>query len=355
MVSTFVLLTLINLFQALEIFCQNLQSFKLSTSNSYNISIINPPEETYFLIGKENEYPELEYNYSSGEWISKLSIYSVTQYYLQATNLYVGRNYLNESINLSICSFKHLNGPFNLAVVEKDPSECDPRCSIYGKKCSQANCVCNDGYFGRSCELKLHIIYSGYSKSFKALPYSLTFFKINTDSKLFFKDKQDTTHIFFAKKYIPSFFVFDNYRTQNKSDSSGSFDSFTVFCASDQSCHFQISSETEVLSLSRVSIIAISVVLGVLFFIVIIAVIIKLRCARNRMKNNNLNEAELDEFAPKEKFSGPEDTCSICLNDFTQKEEIRKIKKCNHVFHVNCIDAWLIQKAVCPNCNKRLK
>ena len=355
MVSTFVLIFLINLIHALEIFCQNLGTYQLPPLKSYNISIIDPPEETYFLIGLENIYPELKYNYLTGEWISNLSVFSVTQYTLQSTNLYISTENVSESGCFSICSFKQLNGPYNLSLVEYDPHECDPRCSIYGKSCDNGTCICDDGYFGRSCELKFYVIYSDYSKSFKALPYSLTFFVINTDVKIFFEDKQDLTHIFFGREILPSFFKFDDYKTQNKSKYSGSFSYFTVFCASDQKCNFKISSEANGLSLTRDSIIAISVVLGVVFLIVIIAVMIKIRYSRNRMRNNKLQESEIDKFAPKEKFLGSEDTCSICLNDFVTKEEIRRIKKCNHAFHVKCIDEWLIQKAVCPNCNKRLK
>ena len=249
----------------------------------------------------------------------------------------------------SNCSFCHQN--CNTCY---GPSEDECGCFINSFS-DNGTCICDDGYFGRSCELKFYVIYSDYSKSFKALPYSLTFFVINTDVKIFFEDKQDLTHIFFGREILPSFFKFDDYKTQNKSKYSGSFSYFTVFCASDQKCNFKISSEANGLSLTRDSIIAISVVLGVVFLIVIIAVMIKIRYSRNRMRNNKLQESEIDKFAPKEKFLGSEDTCSICLNDFVTKEEIRRIKKCNHAFHVKCIDEWLIQKAVCPNCNKRLK
>ncbi|KAJ3115994.1 hypothetical protein HK098_006727 [Nowakowskiella sp. JEL0407] len=44
-------------------------------------------------------------------------------------------------------------------------------------------------------------------------------------------------------------------------------------------------------------------------------------------------------------------SCSICLETFKVKEEIRKLPHCNHVFHKECIDGWLLeQSCCCPNC-----
>ena len=271
MPSTFLLIILISLFQALEIFCQNLQTYKLLPSNSYNLSITNPPEKTYFLIGKQKEYPEIKYNDSKGEWSSSVSIYSITQYFLQAPNLFIDTSHKTDTISFSICSFDPLTSSYNLSLLNKDPEECDPRCSIYGKKCDKGVCICKEGYFGSSCQIKYYMIYSDYSKSFKSLPYSLTFFKIKSNTNIFFEDKQKSTHVFLANdNYFPSFFEFDDYRTPKKSVDSESFNVFTVFCAADHRCSFKVSSETRDLFLARDLIIGISVVVGAIFLIVIV-------------------------------------------------------------------------------------
>ena len=47
-----------------------------------------------------------------------------------------------------------------------------------------------------------------------------------------------------------------------------------------------------------------------------------------------------------------ETTCSICLVEFEENDEIRKLR-CDHVFHCECIDPWLLNgKAVCPVCRQ---
>ncbi|CAN1277197.1 RING-H2 finger protein ATL74 [Linum perenne] len=47
------------------------------------------------------------------------------------------------------------------------------------------------------------------------------------------------------------------------------------------------------------------------------------------------------------------DECSICLGEFLDGERIRVLPKCNHEFHVWCIDKWLALHATCPNCRRR--
>ncbi|KAD4586339.1 hypothetical protein E3N88_23940 [Mikania micrantha] len=42
--------------------------------------------------------------------------------------------------------------------------------------------------------------------------------------------------------------------------------------------------------------------------------------------------------------------CAVCLNEFEDEETIRLIPKCDHVFHAECIDAWLENHVTCPVC-----
>ncbi|BBN03892.1 E3 ubiquitin-protein ligase ATL10/75/76/77/78 [Marchantia polymorpha subsp. ruderalis] len=42
--------------------------------------------------------------------------------------------------------------------------------------------------------------------------------------------------------------------------------------------------------------------------------------------------------------------CTICLSDFVENEKVRLLPKCNHVFHIDCIDMWLLSHVSCPVC-----
>ncbi|KAG2292094.1 hypothetical protein Bca52824_038763 [Brassica carinata] len=44
--------------------------------------------------------------------------------------------------------------------------------------------------------------------------------------------------------------------------------------------------------------------------------------------------------------------CPICLEEYEDDHEIRRLEKCRHVFHRFCIDSWLQQKQNCPSCRR---
>ncbi|XP_041018640.1 E3 ubiquitin-protein ligase ATL6-like [Juglans microcarpa x Juglans regia] len=46
--------------------------------------------------------------------------------------------------------------------------------------------------------------------------------------------------------------------------------------------------------------------------------------------------------------------CAVCLNEFEDNEKLRLIPKCDHVFHPECIDAWLASHTTCPVCRANL-
>ncbi|KAJ6800249.1 putative RING-H2 finger protein ATL69 [Iris pallida] len=53
-----------------------------------------------------------------------------------------------------------------------------------------------------------------------------------------------------------------------------------------------------------------------------------------------------------EAFPSSEDAhrCSICLEDYQEREILRIMPKCNHNFHLACIDEWLRKQSTCPIC-----
>ncbi|KAD6453597.1 hypothetical protein E3N88_08302 [Mikania micrantha] len=49
-----------------------------------------------------------------------------------------------------------------------------------------------------------------------------------------------------------------------------------------------------------------------------------------------------------------ETNCVICLENFKNKEEGRELPICKHVFHIKCIDEWLIRQGSCPICRQNV-
>ncbi|KAG6504760.1 hypothetical protein ZIOFF_037107 [Zingiber officinale] len=46
--------------------------------------------------------------------------------------------------------------------------------------------------------------------------------------------------------------------------------------------------------------------------------------------------------------------CAVCLCEFEDDEALRLLPHCNHVFHLDCIDAWLEAHVTCPVCRANL-
>ncbi|GMN33147.1 hypothetical protein TIFTF001_004003 [Ficus carica] len=46
--------------------------------------------------------------------------------------------------------------------------------------------------------------------------------------------------------------------------------------------------------------------------------------------------------------------CAICLSEFAAGDRVRLLPKCNHGFHVRCIDKWLNSHSSCPKCRHNL-
>ncbi|KAJ8750157.1 hypothetical protein K2173_014072 [Erythroxylum novogranatense] len=42
--------------------------------------------------------------------------------------------------------------------------------------------------------------------------------------------------------------------------------------------------------------------------------------------------------------------CAICLGEFEEKESVKMIPSCEHIFHSDCIDTWLKLHVTCPVC-----
>jgi hypothetical protein len=67
------------------------------------------------------------------------------------------------------------------------------------------------------------------------------------------------------------------------------------------------------------------------------------------------HEKKLDEYS--EQIEYISDNCSICLNEYTTQDTIRKLKVCSHKYHEKCIDDWVekFNNDTCPLCRANIK
>lgn len=70
------------------------------------------------------------------------------------------------------------------------------------------------------------------------------------------------------------------------------------------------------------------------------------------LKKRALRKIPVAVYGSEMKISATE--CPICLGEFVEGERVRVLPKCNHGFHVKCIDRWLLSHSSCPNCRHSL-
>ncbi|CAH8273918.1 unnamed protein product [Arabidopsis lyrata] len=85
------------------------------------------------------------------------------------------------------------------------------------------------------------------------------------------------------------------------------------------------------------------------------------RANDNFSRRGGLDNAVVESFpvfaysTVKESKIGSKDLeCAICLNELEDHETVRLLPICNHLFHIDCIDAWLYSHATCPVCRSNL-
>ncbi|CAN0865362.1 RING-H2 finger protein ATL78 [Linum grandiflorum] len=75
--------------------------------------------------------------------------------------------------------------------------------------------------------------------------------------------------------------------------------------------------------------------------------------AATRLANTGIKKKALKTF-PVVTFSDGglnlDAECVICLSEFAAGDRVKILPKCNHGFHVKCIDKWLGSHSSCPTC-----
>lgn len=54
-------------------------------------------------------------------------------------------------------------------------------------------------------------------------------------------------------------------------------------------------------------------------------------------------------------YPSPLQECAVCLSEFNEGEKVRLLPKCNHSFHLDCIDMWFYSHATCPLCRSSVE
>ncbi|XP_074373903.1 RING-H2 finger protein ATL78-like [Apium graveolens] len=74
------------------------------------------------------------------------------------------------------------------------------------------------------------------------------------------------------------------------------------------------------------------------------------RLTNTGIKKKALKTFPVVNYSADLKLPGLDAECVICLSEFAPGERVKVLPKCNHGFHVKCIDRWLNSHSSCPTC-----
>lgn len=74
------------------------------------------------------------------------------------------------------------------------------------------------------------------------------------------------------------------------------------------------------------------------------------KLANTGIKKKALKTFAVVNYSPDMKLPGLDTECVICLSEFAVGDKVRLLPKCQHGFHVRCIDKWLNSHSSCPTC-----
>lgn len=71
--------------------------------------------------------------------------------------------------------------------------------------------------------------------------------------------------------------------------------------------------------------------------------------------SNGLSPVDLEklpcyDYAVKDSKEDSSVDCAVCLETFRDSQRCRLLPACNHSFHVECVDSWLLKASICPLC-----
>eukprot|EP01018_Ginkgo_biloba_P028863 Gb_14779 [translate_table: standard] len=81
---------------------------------------------------------------------------------------------------------------------------------------------------------------------------------------------------------------------------------------------------------------------------------VTVRLANTGMKKKAVQALPAINYCTDAPFPEVGTDCPICLAEFAEGEKLRMLPKCQHCFHVGCIDTWLLSHSSCPSCRNSL-
>ena len=355
----------------------NIASYSIPASSNYWNITVNPPVNfPIIILGKLLSYAYLKFNESSGSFESDSDYYSMIYSTNAAATLVLPPLDSSSQIFVSIASFSNISS--NVFILESQKSSnpyCISDCSGHGV-CSEFSCNCFSGFAGDLCNVNTKsILTTNLLETTGALQWNVYILELSSNTLETVKIQVLNSANMYAyilygndSNTIPSPFNFRQEYFGNQAlqlaVNGESYDNYwilSIFCFNEEGCQYYISyndpssmsTGNQMLVLALVSALSLVACIGI--------PILAFYCYRRRRNNQPINATsrlsieDMNQLFPEIIYDGncKENVCSICLDNFSGPDKIRKLK-CSHLFHSKCIDEWVAIHASCPMCKSNL-
>lgn len=337
--------------------------------------------ESVLLIGGLQNYPVFEYISSCSNWKVKYDYEDFESWYVNSDSSILRISYgVASKINsFYLGVYKNTNSSLQYSFSYNfiPPSNCQKPC-IYGI-CLYGACVCiNSMHIGYSCSVYPSILSANNEYSISVSSFSWKFYLIDyinsASLNADIKDIQSDLRIFDTRSddssILPSMLNYlYEYTPYYSSTSKLNFQLqmtdleywvWGMYCNSNYQCLASVrfydssSNSQSYMWIIISSIIALVIVCIATPILIKIALKIRRRSSRRVVPDSyNPNKERLRIKYPELKYEGKRDAipCTICLEDFCDKVNIRKLN-CHHIYHSKCIDEWCSTNTLCPLCKQ---
>lgn len=135
----------------------------------------------------------------------------------------------------------------------------------------------------------------------------------------------------------------------------GSRDGYLLSYAFNYTSGFVITIDNDVPFDGTYYLLPLAVVLGICFILMLLFMIVKWLRDIHKRRKSRLSKKQLNKVPTKTFEKGDDyDVCAVCLDDYEEGQKLR-VLPCSHVYHITCIDPWLLQnKPTCPICKRKV-
>ena len=334
------------------------------------------------LLAKYNESPEYTFDQEREYWVHSANFSDFGAFATNKENSYIrvpSSELAEGTLHVGVYKEDTETASYELSHYSTD-SFCEEVCSY--RACEDKTCKCEKDEMGYGCEIQASKFEEGREESEILMPKEWRFYFLEIQESVFkvtYECQREKGNMYLvvlknpkSTADVPSMFKFNviswfgegnNYyklETQTNSDRWN----IAAYCESEEFCKSKCKFSFEYELIGEFVWLLVSLLATVALVCCLIPLSIKAMLSLRHRRNaplqpdqNPLTVEYLDQVSPVKLYKTlekPGETCSICLDDFDDHDEVRELS-CKHFYHKKCLDTWATTHGNCPLCKTTIR